>query len=319
MKILEINSPVLLDFLSNNERIQEIIAEDDPEAARLRQQLIMLMCEHSPIMPGVYPPFTAESPAFAVHLNRICVTNHITSGHILGQCLQDYKDLLLDSKWRLAIGTSYGFVSFCHLYLNSRDIHVDLQTLLFILSIASQFIECIHGAIKLLSLRLYELILGHGPPQLILASNVHKVVIKSCLDNAQKLLSDECLLLLWSNVAQALILDEKGLLQDLHWNELDDSLLLLFQRIKLEGKRKVRAQLRGVLADIIRKCFETKGALSFRNDGDCIETQQEITRMQIKNVKLFRWITDLKELFIFECLSVSNGTESTKETLSVRK
>lgn len=278
-----------------------------------------MMCQHAPVIPSkAYPPYTSENPEFSFNLKRICVANILSAG-ILTQCLEIYKKKLLDNKWKLDIGSTYGFLFFCDLYLTHQDIQLDLQTILFVLSIASQFIDCIHGEIKLLGLRLYSLIVAHSPVKLLLESNVHKVVIKSCLDNAQKLLPDDCLVLLWDNVTQAVCLDEKGILQDLNWNELDDSLHLLFQKIKLESKREIRRELRGFLKKVVVKCYTLnhKEVDKLLNDRDFLKIQREITDNQTKNVKLFRWITDLKELFIFECLSVNNCEASTEEVLIV--
>lgn len=315
-KILEINFPVLLDLLSSPAFIQELCDEEEHDTLLLRQKLILLMCEHAPITPNTIPPYTIDNSELFGNLRRICLS-HLTSGPLLTQCMDIYKQQLLDNKWKRSMGTCYGFVYFCDLFTNSPDNQVDLQSILFILSIASQFIDCIHGEIRLLGLRLYAIILTQCPRQQILETNVHKVIIKSCLDNSQKLLAEDCLLLLWTCVTQAVCLDDQRLLKDLNWNEVDDSLHLLFQKIKLESNRALRQKLRSLLQAIVIKCVGEPAAGELLATSDLLQVQQEIHSRAIKNVKLFRWLRDFKELFIFECLSVSNSVESTKEALLV--
>lgn len=312
-EILAINLPVLLDLLSNQEFILELSSEDDSDNVLMRQRLVMLMCEHAPVIPGHTPPYSVDNPELWINLKRICLSSEIASRSVLVDCLASYKERLLNSKWKRDLGSAHGFVYFCDVYLSSGDNPMDLQTILFILSIASQFIDCIHAEVKLLGLRLYAVILVRCPREMVLDTNVHKVVIKSCLDNCQKLIPDECLLLLWDDVVEAVCLDQ-AMLEDLNWNELDDCLHLLFQRIKLEGKREMRAKLRSKLQRIIVKCYGPGGE-EILKDEDMLSVQQKIIGRQ--NVKLFRWIVDLKELFIFECLSVSNCADSTEEALRV--
>lgn len=317
IQILDVNLPVLLDLLSQSDFIQELTTEDDNDLALLRKRLIMMMCEHAPILPGLYPPYTSNNHDLWININRICSSSELSTPSLLHECLSTYKDRLLSHKWRRDMGSSHGFVYYCHLYLQSLGGKVDLQTVLFILSIASQFIDCIHGEVKVLGLRLYSIILTQCPSELVLDANVHKVVIKSCLENSQKLLNDDCVLLLWDDVVQAVTLDEK-MMADLNWNELDDGLHLLFQRIKLEGKRGMRQKFRKSLMQVIKACFGREMKDLF-GGKDLSKVQQEMMRRTTveMNEKLFRWITDLKELFIFECLSVSNCAESTEEALRV--
>lgn len=313
-KTLEDNVTTLLDLISDRQFIaEELDKDDDCDVVQLQLRLLMLMCEHAPINGHIHPPYSTKRTHFWSTLNTIC-TRHFSSGRLLAQCLELYKVQLLGKKWRTEIGACHGFVYFSELLLNSQV--QDLQTLLFFLSIASQFIDCIHGEIKLLALRLYDVLLRRCPSKLILDSNVHKVVIKSCLDNCQKLLNEDCLVLLWTNVGQALCMDAAGILKDLNWNELDDSLNLLLQKIKLEGKREIRQKLRAVLLRIINTC-SGHGEKQCETSRDLLDLQQRVAKGKWKNVKLYRWTADLKELFIFECLSVSNSIESTKEVLMV--
>lgn len=314
--ILERNISDLLDLISDRQFIdEELDKDDDSDVVQLQLRLLMLMCEHAPINGDLHPPYTTTNRICWKTLNQVC-TNHFSSGRLLGQCLELYKVQLLGQKWRTQIGACHGFVHFSELLFKAQV--EDLQTLLFILSIASQFIDCIHGEIKLLALRLYDLLLHRCSAKLILDSNVHKVVIKSCLDNCQKLLSEDCLVLLWTNVGQALCMDDAGILKDLNWNELDDSLNLLLQKIKLEGKREIRQKLRSVLMRIVNTC-SGHGEKQCETNMDLMDLQQRVAKGKWKNVKLYRWTADLKELFIFECLSVSNSVESTKEALMVSR
>lgn len=276
------------------------------------------MCQHAPILPNEYPLYSSSDPSvFWSNLARLCSTD-MTSAPLLTQCLAVYQEKLADKKWRMDIGSAYGFVYFCGVYLKGQSTDTDHRSMLYILSMASQFIDCIHGEIKLLGLRLYELILAHCPPGEIVKANVHRVVIRSCLDNCQKLLPNDCLLLLWKVIADSVCLPGGQIIDDLSWNELDRSLQQLFQKIKLEGSREIRQNLRSILKRMIVECYG--GEQEAKNDlegSDVLVTQQKILRKKKKNIKIFRWITDLKELYLFECLSISNSSSTTDEALSV--
>lgn len=302
-KSLNYNLPLVLDHLSNQELIYHLNQDDDDDILQLRCQLIMLLCEQAPIG----QPFRVNSNSDKLWTGlRSKAAPLITPGS-LAKCLQLYKDKLMEGRWKRNLGSTYGFVHFAELHL--KNIDPDLPTTLFVLAIASQFMECIHAEIKQLALSLYKLILLQCPKKLILDANVNKVIISICLENAQKLLKDDCLINLWDNVKEAIIMDER-ITKDLNWNELDDALQLLFQRIKLEGDRRSRERLRNILLEIIIKCrphsADYKDTMSRQNSKNYTE-----------NVKLFRWIVDLKELYIFECLSISNVTESTECSLQV--
>lgn len=301
-KSLEINLPLLLDHLSSQDVLLELDEDDDCDIKQLRLQFIMLMCEQAPNG----QPFRLNSDLVWNGLEAR--SNPYVTAELLTKGLERYKEQLIDGKWKRNLGPAFGFAHFAELHL--REIKPDLEITMFLLSIASQFIECIHAEIKQLALMLYHLILSQCPKKLILEANVNKVIISICLQNSQKLLKDECLISLWVNVKSAILMDDR-ITSDYNWNELDDGLQLLFQRIKLEGDRRARESMRNILLEIIMRCCrEPVGLREIRHSN--LEDHRSA-----ENVKLFRWIADLKELYIFECLSISNCVESTLNSLQV--
>lgn len=307
--------PQLLDSISHSDLIAEPNEESLELVLDIRRDLMLLICEQSLSESGISAHFQIEGDLYRNILKEIGEKLLLNDRHNVAlKIFNKYQALLGEGKWKREYGASFGFVRYCDMYYAHASSKANVQEIMFILSIAAQFLENFNVDHKFLGLKLSDIIIENCERTFLVDSNIHMVIFKNCLDNSQKLLDDHnCQALLWRNIIRTLTLDAT-ILGNYKWNEVDDAMKILFLKIKMESKRDLRRELRRLMVDLMIKCSP---AVKSESVG-CVESvRQDVLKTAEWNVKWFRWIRELIELFVFECLSISNSTESTADVIRV--
>lgn len=310
--------PLLFDVLSEGITGEIFNFKDDNEDhLPLKVSLFRLICEQTFQFKHIENPFKVNNRETISVLNEFydkILKNE--EDKLFDKSFENYKSLLLSGKWKTELGASYGFLQFCEICLTRSEKFNKSEKVYFILSIATQFLENFSPDFKALGLQLFQIIVLRFDKTMLIGANIHKVIFKACLDNSRKMLNETCQILLWDTLVKSLTMDD-GILKCEKWNELDDCLQVLFQKIKMESKAGIRDYLKLVLTFLIKTSSPFKNDLMNKSDK-ILALQNQVLVSEQRNVAFFRWIRDLCELFIFECLSTSNSRQrSTLDTINV--
>ncbi|XP_037911190.1 uncharacterized protein LOC119651609 [Hermetia illucens] len=283
---------------------QHLLYKTESRAFDLRRLLILLLCEQTAsgtiFQTKIKSYLNKLNGLVAKHFQRILHDDE----NVVDAVFDYYKGKLRRNHWKKEIGSIHGFQRFCQLHYELHGNQLNKDQCLFALSVAHLFEEHYQPSYKEMGFRLINTVLDATPEDILLDSNVHKVLYHILFRNIPKMFSVAGSFMLWRCLCKCIALMNPSDFSK--WVEVDDVIEAVMRKISLEPDSSVCCYQFGILLQLgLDNATEIKDLViiddiqKFGADEVDFATLRQACKSQSFKV-YYKWAKRLLELFLAE-------------------
>lgn len=293
--MLDDNLQLLLDILFRNRIFLERKTENtDKELVELREKLLLLTYEQTEA-PEL---FQCELENQVKALDQLIKLNFKHFGQIeIRRVVATYKENLTNDGWKRQLGMIYGFPKFCNEVLSLKQIFVDSDLLLFILSVGSKLVSHYDPQYKTLGLKIYHNLLQLGAEDLLRTFNIHEVVYNECSNMIRK--NDELVYndLLYECLLKVIQMEDAEVV-NAKWCKFDCVFGPLLEHLGTQSEAELSLLL---VEKIVKFCVVTYGSSNINLEATEQKYFDELKETcRAENLRTMRWTRKLMDTMVRE-------------------
>lgn len=288
---------LLLDIVYQN---RSLLSDQiyDNQLIQMRINLMLLACEQSESNPF----FQTDQKILITSFEKLIKDNFLHFDDVvIRKCIQRYKDGLSKDNWKKQLGMIYGFPKFCKILIEEKSKVVDVDFMMFILSVGSNLATHFDPQYKTIGLKVYRILVEHGDKDLVKELNIHQVIYSESFRMTRKSSDTEYNDHLYECLFHAVFIED-SIVKDSKWCKFDGVMEDLLSQLGNESDAEASYL---ILSKIVKFCGISYSGffidfLSLTAD----QLQSQYKELKVKtakpNLRTMRWIKKLLEIMIRE-------------------
>ncbi|XP_055323516.1 uncharacterized protein LOC129578662 [Sitodiplosis mosellana] len=237
---LEMNLQLLFDVIAKKERI---LLEPFKEDNTFRIHFVLFLQQQSGYDEA---PFQTDNESISKQIRFLTDKYYkkvASEPTIRNECLKYYKEKLTANKWKRNIGAVYGFLQMVKLHQRLIQTKFTSDDCLFMLSVGMHLVEYFEPVYKKFGIIIFNILLEYGNSSDLQKLNLYQVISKKLMQPLIQNMTDEEGTVLVLSCVYKCIESFEGWRDPSMWNEVDDVLEIIMDRIPIETDNRCTAIL----------------------------------------------------------------------------